>query len=143
MCKRVTIGFGTPARATMQYHEVASNPGRPDRKLSARRAVPASASGGRGGRDRRGFPRLQVLGVLVVVSLLRPKIIRDLDLSRHGLHVLPLESTLTSLPNGNYLGQWGDHDPRAIEAPDDELGSSMAHGFLRPTAPMRSTSPSG
>jgi hypothetical protein len=78
-----------------------------------------------------GVPRLQVLGVLVVVSLLRPKIIRDLDLSRHGLHVLPLESTLTSLPNGNYLGQWGDHDPRAIEAPDDELGSSMAHGFLR------------
>ena len=40
-----------------------------------------------------------------VVSLLRPEIIRDLDLPRHGLHVLPLESTLTPLPNGDYLAQ--------------------------------------
>ncbi|MEK6769814.1 MAG: FAD-dependent oxidoreductase, partial [Gemmatimonadota bacterium] len=28
-----------------------------------------------------------------VVSLLRPEIIRDLDLPGHGLHILPLEST--------------------------------------------------
>ncbi len=45
-----------------------------------------------------------------VVSLLRPEIIRDLDLPRHGLHILPLESTITPLPNGDYLGMWGDAD---------------------------------
>ncbi|HLF25196.1 MAG TPA: NAD(P)/FAD-dependent oxidoreductase [Anaerolineae bacterium] len=45
-----------------------------------------------------------------VVSLLRPEIIRELDLPRHGLEILPLESTLTPLPNGDYLALWGDHD---------------------------------
>ena len=45
-----------------------------------------------------------------VVSLLRPEIIRDLELPRHGLQILPLESTVTPLPNGDYLAQWGDKD---------------------------------
>ncbi|MDA1330405.1 MAG: NAD(P)/FAD-dependent oxidoreductase [Chloroflexi bacterium] len=38
-----------------------------------------------------------------VVSLLRPEIIRDLQLPKHGLTILPLESTLTPLPDGDYL----------------------------------------
>lgn len=64
-----------------------------------------------------------------VVSLLRPEIIRDLDLPRHGLEILPLESTVTPLPNGDYLGRWADHDrtrrelyrhsPRDAESYDD------------------------
>ncbi len=45
-----------------------------------------------------------------VVSLLRPEIIRELDLPRHGLEILPLESTVTPLPNGDYLAPWADHD---------------------------------
>src|SRR5687767_7238794 len=45
-----------------------------------------------------------------VVSLLRPEIIRDLELPKHGLQILPLESTVTPLPNGDYLAQWGDPD---------------------------------
>ncbi len=44
-----------------------------------------------------------------VVSLLRPEIIRDLELPRHGLTILPLESTLTPLPNGDHLYRDGDH----------------------------------
>jgi phytoene dehydrogenase-like protein len=61
-----------------------------------------------------------------VVSLLRPEIIRDLELPRHGLQILPLESTVTPLPNGDYLAGWGDpdqtrrevyrHSPRDAEA---------------------------
>ncbi len=43
-----------------------------------------------------------------VVSLLRPEIIRDLELARHGLQILPLESTLNPLPDGNYLARWAD-----------------------------------
>mgnify|MGYP003572087783 CR=1 FL=1 len=38
-----------------------------------------------------------------VVSLLRPEIIRDLNLPAHGLKMLPLESTVTPTPDGNYL----------------------------------------
>ncbi len=45
-----------------------------------------------------------------VVSLLRPEIIRDLDLPRHGLEILPLESTVTPMENGDYLAAWGDPD---------------------------------
>jgi phytoene dehydrogenase-like protein len=45
-----------------------------------------------------------------VVSLLRPEIIRDLDLPRHGLQILPLESTVTPMDNGDYLAGWSDPD---------------------------------
>lgn len=44
-----------------------------------------------------------------VVSLLRPEIIRDLDLPRHGLMILPLESTLSPLPNRRSLYRGADH----------------------------------
>ena len=43
-----------------------------------------------------------------VVSLLRPEIIRDLELPRHGLTILPLESTLTPLPNGDFIYRGSD-----------------------------------
>ncbi len=44
-----------------------------------------------------------------VVSLLRPEIIRELDLPRHGLEVLPLDGTFTPMPNGDYLWRMNDH----------------------------------
>jgi len=46
-----------------------------------------------------------------VVSLLRPEIIRELDLVRHGLAVLPVDGTLTPTGNdvGDYLWRVDDH----------------------------------
>ncbi len=44
-----------------------------------------------------------------VVSLLRPEIIRELDLPRHGLEILPLDGTFTPMPCGNYLWRVNDH----------------------------------
>ena len=71
-----------------------------------------------------------------VVSLLRPEIIRELDLPSHGLEILPLNSTVTPLPNGDYLARWADHDhtrrelyrhsARDAEAYDD-YGKLMYH----------------
>jgi phytoene dehydrogenase-like protein len=43
-----------------------------------------------------------------VVSLLRPEIVRDLDLPRHGLAILPLDGTLTPLDN-DFLWRVNDH----------------------------------
>lgn len=43
-----------------------------------------------------------------VVSLLRPEIIRDLQLPRHGLDILPLDGTFTPL-RGDYLWRVNDH----------------------------------
>jgi phytoene dehydrogenase-like protein len=90
------------------------------------------------------FPGFTFSVFSYVVSLLRPEIIRDLSLPRHGLHVLPLESTLTPLPNGDYLAQWNDHDqnrrelarhsPRDAEA-YDEFGRLM-HLMARAVKPI-------
>ncbi len=44
-----------------------------------------------------------------VVSLLRPEIIRELELARHGLEILPLDGTFTPMLNGNYLWRVNDH----------------------------------
>jgi phytoene dehydrogenase-like protein len=41
-----------------------------------------------------------------VVSLFRPQIIRDLELARHGLELIPLESAFTPLPDGRSLCRW-------------------------------------
>ena len=72
------------------------------------------------------FPGFKFSVFSYVVSLLRPEIIRDLDLPSHGLQVLPLESTVTPLDNGDYLAGWADpdetrrelerHSPRDAEA---------------------------
>ena len=56
------------------------------------------------------FPGFKFSVFSYVVSLLRPEIIRELELPRHGLHILPLESTITPLDNGDYLGSWPDPD---------------------------------
>jgi len=55
------------------------------------------------------YPGFKYTVFSYVVSILRPEIIRDLNLTRHGFMTLPLESTLTPLPNGDYLYRDGDH----------------------------------
>ena len=56
------------------------------------------------------FPGYRFSEFSYVVSLLRPEIIRDLELPRHGLRILPLPSTVTPMENGDYLAGWDDHD---------------------------------
>ncbi len=56
------------------------------------------------------FPGFKFSVFSYVVSLLRPEIIRELDLPKHGLQILPLESTVTPLDNGDYLAGWADPD---------------------------------
>ena len=95
------------------------------------------------------FPGFTFSVYSYVVSLLRPEIIRDLELPRHGLHILPLESTVTPLPDGDYLAQWNDHDrnrrelarhsPRDAEA-YDEFGLLM-HEMSRAVKPLLGMAP--
>src|SRR5262245_52088715 len=54
------------------------------------------------------FPGFRFSVCSYVVSLLRPEIIRDLDLPRHGLEILPLDGTFTPL-EGDYLWRMNDH----------------------------------
>jgi phytoene dehydrogenase-like protein len=82
------------------------------------------------------FPGFKFSVFSYVVSLLRPEIVRELDLPRHGLQILPLESTVTPLDDGDYLGSWADpdesrrelerHSPRDAEAAV-QFGRLMHH----------------
>ena len=54
------------------------------------------------------FPGFRFSVASYVVSLLRPEIIRELDLPRHGLDILPLDGTFTPLQD-DYLWRVNDH----------------------------------
>ncbi|MGE0041729.1 MAG: phytoene desaturase family protein [Vicinamibacterales bacterium] len=55
------------------------------------------------------FPGFRFSVCSYVVSLLRPEIIRELDLPRHGMELLPLDGTFTPMPDGDYLWRTNDH----------------------------------
>jgi phytoene dehydrogenase-like protein len=54
------------------------------------------------------FPGFRFSEASYVVSLLRPEIVRELDLPKHGFAVLPLDGTFTPL-DGDYLWRVNDH----------------------------------
>jgi phytoene dehydrogenase-like protein len=56
------------------------------------------------------FPGFKFSEFSYVVSLLRPEIIRELELPKHGLEILPLPSTFTPLESGDYIAFWDDHE---------------------------------
>ncbi len=98
------------------------------------------------------FPGFRFSVASYVVSLLRPEIIRELDLPRHGMEVLPLDGTFTPMPNGDYLWRVNDHaktrreiarhsrlDAEAYE----EYGKAMVEmgRFVKPMLGMRAPDP--
>ena len=102
------------------------------------------------------FPGFKFSVCSYVVSLLRPEIIRDLDLPRHGLEILPLDGTFTPLPSGSkgdYLWRVNDHaktrreiarhSPLDAEA-YEEYGKAMAEQakFVKPVLGMTPPDPS-
>src|SRR5215475_5477891 len=50
-----------------------------------------------------------------VCSLLRPEIMRDLDLPRHGLQIIPYEGGAVFTRDGDYLATYRDHDAHRRE----------------------------
>ena len=82
-----------------------------------------------------------------VVSLLRPEIIRELDLPRHGLEILPLDGTFTPMPNSDHLWRVNDHGITRREIARhskldaeayDEFGKAMVQmcRFVKPILSM-------
>ncbi len=93
------------------------------------------------------FPGFKISVCSYVVSLLRPEIIRDLDLPRHGLEILPLDGTFTPMPNGDYLWRVNDHGKTRREIARhsrldaeayDEFGKAMQQmcRFVKPILSM-------
>src|ERR1700759_3580023 len=98
------------------------------------------------------FPGFRFSVCSYVVSLLRPEIIRDLDLPRHGLEILPLDGTFTPMPNGDYLWRVNDHAKTRREIARhskldaeayDEYGKAMVEmgRFVKPIMAMTPPDP--
>src|SRR5262245_1817272 len=97
------------------------------------------------------FPGFHFSECSYVVSLLRPDIIRDLDLARHGLEILPLDGTFTPM-HGNYLWRVNDHaktyreiarHSRTDAEAYDEYGRAMVEmaRFVKPILEMTPADP--
>jgi phytoene dehydrogenase-like protein len=80
------------------------------------------------------FPGFKYSVCSYAVSLLRPEIIRELSLARHGLTLLPLDGTFTPLHDG-YL--WRPDDPRAKHAEIARHSRRDADAYGDFTATMR------
>ena len=98
------------------------------------------------------FPGFKFSVCSYVVSLLRPEIIRELDLPRHGLEILPLDGTFTPMPNGDYLWRVNDHAKTRREIARhskldaeayDEYGKAMVEmaRFVKPILDMTPPDP--
>ena len=61
-----------------------------------------------------------------VVSLLRPEIIRELELPKHGLEILPLDGTITPLED-DYLWRVNDHGKTVRELRRWSLNDAEAY----------------
>ena len=98
------------------------------------------------------FPGFTFSVCSYVVSLLRPEIIRELDLPRHGLEILPLDGTFTPMPDGDYLWRVNDHartrreiarHSRLDAEAYDEYGKAMVEmgRFVKPILGMTPPDP--
>ncbi|MGH6948295.1 MAG: phytoene desaturase family protein [Kiloniellales bacterium] len=93
--------------------------------------------------SRKLHPQVTYSNCSYVCSLLRPEIIRDLDLPRHGLQVIAYEGGVTFTQDGGYLGNYRHHDahrreyarhsPRDAEAYDRySVAVTRQCRFIRP-----------
>jgi phytoene dehydrogenase-like protein len=98
------------------------------------------------------FPGFKFSVASYVVSLLRPEIIRELDLPRHGMEILPLDGTFTPMPNGDHLWRVNDHAKTRLEIARhskldaeayDEYGKAMVEmgRFVKPILAMTAPDP--
>src|SRR5215210_6599435 len=98
------------------------------------------------------FPGFKFSVCSYVVSLLRPEIIRELDLPRHGMEILPLDGTFTPMPDGDYLWRVNDHAKTRREIARhsrldaeayDEYGKAMVEmgRFVKPILGMMPPDP--
>ena len=98
------------------------------------------------------FPGFRFSVCSYVVSLLRPEIIRELELPRHGLEILPLDGTFTPMLDGNHLWRVNDHaktrreiarHSRTDAEAYEEYGKAMVSmaRFVKPTLGMTPPDP--
>ncbi|WP_309667025.1 NAD(P)/FAD-dependent oxidoreductase [Tabrizicola sp.] len=102
--------------------------------------------------SRELFPGFTYSNCSYVSSLFRPEIMRDLELPKHGLQIIPYEGGAMFTEDGGYLGMHRDHDanrrefarhsPRDAEAYDRYSRDVLRHcRFIRPLLMRRPPDP--
>jgi len=92
---------------------------------------------------RELYPGFKYSNCSYVCSLFRPEIFRELELSKHGLQVIPYEGGCLFTQDGDYIAAYSDHDaqrreyarinPKDAEAYDDYATDVMRHcRFIKP-----------
>ncbi len=92
---------------------------------------------------RELYPGFKYTNCSYVCSLFRPEIMRDLELSKHGLQVIPYEGGCTFTKDGDYLAYFTDHEAlrreyarfskKDADAYDDFATELMRHcRFIKP-----------
>jgi phytoene dehydrogenase-like protein len=95
------------------------------------------------------YPGFKYTVYSYVVSLLPPRIIQELQLPKHGLHVLPLEGAFTPMEDGNYIASYADEDDTLEEIRRHSIRdadifpvfSNMMYDLARAVRPILTMSP--
>ena len=95
------------------------------------------------------FPGFKFTVCSYVVSLLRPEVIRELELAKHGLHIMPLLSSFAPTADGDYLLTHPDessnyHELRRHSKRDAEtfpLFNQMMYEMAHAVKPILATVP--
>lgn len=77
--------------------------------------------------SRELYPDWKYSNCSYVCSLLRPEIIRDLQLPRHGLQVIPYGGGITFCENGDYFGSYSDHERQYREIARHSIRDANAY----------------
>jgi len=77
--------------------------------------------------SRSLYPGFLYSNCSYVCSLLRPEIMRDLELPKHGLQVVPYEGGVILKQDGGYLGTFRDHDAHRREIGRHSLRDAEAY----------------
>ncbi len=76
--------------------------------------------------SRELYPGFLYSNCSYVCSLLRPEIYRGLDLAKHGLQIVPYGGSVTFAENGDYFGNFTDHDVSRREIERHSLRDASA-----------------
>ncbi len=77
--------------------------------------------------SRELYPGFTYSNCSYVCSLLRPEIMRTLELSRFGLQIIPYEGNITLMRDGNYLCSYSDHEANRREMARHSARDSEAY----------------
>ncbi len=110
------IGSGTPSRGSGRFDAIVVGAGHNGLVAAAYLAragldvvvLESSPEIGGATRSEEAFPGFRFSVFSYLVSLLRPEVIHELDLVRHGLFLVPTASTLNPLPGGDCLFREAD-----------------------------------